>query len=84
MAESSQGRVVWRMEEEMTALTARQTEVLEYIRRFIVREGWPPTTRELATYFGVNQTAALGYLERLEDKKAISRQPKCARAIKIL
>lgn len=68
----------------MTALTPRQTEVLEYIRRFIVREGWPPTTREIATYFGVHQTAAMGYLERLEDKKAITRQPNSARAIKIL
>lgn len=49
-----------------------------------VREGWAPTTREIATYFGVHQTAAMGYLERLEDKKAITRQPNSARAIKIL
>lgn len=65
-------------------LTDRQTEVLDYIRRFLAREGYPPTTREIATYFGIRQTAIIQHLIRLEDKKAISRQPHIARAIKIL
>lgn len=65
-------------------LTEKQSEILDYIRRFVDAAGYPPTTREIASHFGIRQTAAVGHLKLMENKNVISRQPKIARSIKIL
>jgi len=69
----------------MRGLTARQGEVLEYIRHFIATEGLPPSRRDLSHHFGWGSTnAADDYLLALEKKGAIRRIGGAARGIVVL
>lgn len=65
-------------------LTARQAEVLDFIRRFVKTEGYPPTIREIATHLHVNIGAVQGHLEALSRKGALVRAPGIPRAIRVL
>lgn len=63
-------------------LTARQMEILEYLRRSQRQTGIMPSTRELQHYFGfASQTAAMSHLRALERKGVIHRLPGKARAV---
>lgn len=67
-----------------TLLTKRQNEILNYIRKSLEKEGYPPTFREIAAYFNFSgPRAAEKHLLSLERKGYI-RKGKGARAIKIL
>lgn len=63
-------------------LTARQMEILEYLRRSQRQTGIMPSTREIQHYFGfASQTAAMSHLRALERKGVIHRLPGKARAV---
>ena len=47
-------------------LTARQAEVLDFIRQFIAEHKYPPTIREIAMNFGVNMNAIAQSLASIE------------------
>jgi repressor LexA len=65
----------------MAELTARQTEVLEFIRRQQQQTGFPPSSREIQAHFGFqSQTAAMNHLRALERKGVINRTPGKARS----
>jgi repressor LexA len=65
----------------MAELTARQQEVLDFIRRQQQQTGFPPSSREIQTHFGFqSQTAAMNHLRALERKGAINRTPGKARS----
>ncbi|MFT3990468.1 MAG: transcriptional repressor LexA [Luteolibacter sp.] len=65
-----------------TQLTARQHEILEYLRMAQRRTGIMPSTREIQHYFGfASQTAAMSHLRALERKGVIQRLPGKARAV---
>ena len=67
-----------------TTLTARQSEILEYIRSEIAEKSVAPSTREIQRHFGFSsQTAAVQHIRALEAKGAIARHPGKARAIYI-
>jgi repressor LexA len=57
-------------------LTLRQREILNFIQHFIVEQGYPPTIREIATYFGIDYRAALDHLRALEKKGSLARSSK--------
>ena len=60
----------------MAELTARQQEVLDFIRRQQQETGFPPSSREIQTHFGFqSQTAAMNHLRALERKGVINRTP---------
>jgi len=65
-------------------LTARQSEVLNFITDFIGKNGFSPTSREIADHFSVCQTRGAAYILALELKGYISHQPGKMRTIKIL
>ena len=54
-------------------LTARQREIFTYIQRRI-KEGYPPTIREIGSKFGFSEKAAHDHLNALEKKKYIGRE----------
>ena len=57
-----------------SALTARQSQVLETIRAYLVAHGYAPTVRELGALIGVSSTnAVMDHLKALERKGAIVR-----------
>ena len=63
-------------------LTARQQEVLDYLRMTHSKEGIMPSTREIQHHFGfASQTAAMSHLRALERKGAIQRLANKARAV---
>lgn len=57
-------------------LTSRQREILNFIQHFIVKQGYPPTIREIASYFGIDYRAALDHLRALEKKGSLARSSK--------
>ena len=64
-------------------LTGRQREIFTYIQTRI-KEGYPPTIREIGGEFGFSEKAAHDHLNALEKKKYIKREDGKPRAISIL
>jgi repressor LexA len=58
----------------MRELTARQRDVLNFIRAFTVRHGVPPTVREIGEKFRVTPRAAFDHLRALERKGMLQRR----------
>jgi repressor LexA len=68
----------------MRELTARQREILNFIRAFSSREGVPPTVREIGARFKVTPRAAFDHLAALERKGALERRATARRASRSL
>lgn len=63
-------------------LTARQQEILDYLKESQRSTGIMPSTREIQHYFQfASQTAAMSHLRALERKGVIQRLPGKARAV---
>lgn len=63
-------------------LTARQREMLEFLRNYQREHGVMPSTRDIQKAFGFSsQTAAMSHLRALERKGAIQRHAGIARAV---
>lgn len=68
----------------MQALTPRQTEILEFIRRYQQETGYPPTRSEIAQEMGFKSpNAAEEHLKALARKKAIEMVPGASRGIRL-
>ena len=65
-------------------LTARQQEVLSFIRQFSQRHGVPPTVRELGERFRVTPRAAFDHLRALERKGYLRRRVTAGRTSRAL
>ena len=69
----------------MKTLTARQIEVLEYIKNMIDINGMPPTVAELAAGLQLSSTNGVrGHLQALARKGAIELIPGASRGIRVL
>ncbi|MET0852695.1 MAG: transcriptional repressor LexA [Candidatus Rokuibacteriota bacterium] len=58
----------------MKEMTARQREVLAFVRSFIERHGAPPTVREIGERFGFTARAAFDHIRALERKGMLHRR----------
>ena len=58
----------------MRELTARQRDVLNFIRAFTARHGVPPTVREIGDEFKVTPRASFDHLRALERKGMLQRR----------
>ena len=68
----------------MKEMTARQREVLEFIRIFGERHGVPPTVREIGERFDFTARAAFDHLRALERKGMLERRVTGKRASRTL
>lgn len=68
----------------MKEMTARQREVLEFIRTFGERQGVPPTVREIGERFHFTARAAFDHLRALERKGMLERRVTGKRASRTL
>ncbi len=69
----------------MTTLTARQQEILHWIRQYMAEKGMPPTRAELCDAMGFRSpNAAEDHLKALARKGAISLLPGASRGIRLL
>jgi repressor LexA len=68
----------------LAALTARQQEVLEFIRHFMTHAGYPPTVREIGAHFGFVPRSVFDHLKALERKGYLRRIASKSRSLQIL
>ena len=68
----------------MEKLTKKQTNILNFIKDFILKNGYPPTIREIGDQFGVYIRAAQDHLKALEKKGYIVREKGKTRSICLL
>lgn len=47
-------------------------QLVNYIRRFVDRYGFPPTQVEMATHFGVSRNTIIKALKRLKEAGMVS------------
>ena len=66
-------------------LTRKQEETLEFIKKFMVSHGYPPSVREICAGMNLSSPAtAHSHLTQLEDKGFIRKQETKNRAIELL
>jgi repressor LexA len=65
-------------------LTARQREVLDFIRQFTSKAGYPPTVREIGAHFGFVPRSVFDHLKALERKGYLRRETAKSRSLQIL
>ena len=69
----------------MNDLTKRQSEVLNYIKSYIVSHGYPPTVREIGKAFEISSPATVhAHLSHLVEKGFIKKDDSKNRAIELL
>jgi repressor LexA len=69
----------------MDTLTERQSEILQYIKKFISNNGYPPTVREIGEAVGLSSPATIhSHLTHLELKGYIKKDDAKNRAIEVL
>lgn len=66
-------------------LTARQRQILDFIRADIHRRGFPPSVREIGEAVGLSSSSTVhSHLAALESKGLIRRDPSKPRALEVL
>ena len=67
----------------MDLLTPRQQEILDYIRDFQERYGYPPSRREVAGHFGIYPGSVQDHLKALVRKGHLNREPNRSRGLSL-
>lgn len=69
---------------ETVDLTARQRRILEFIREWVERHGYPPSVREIGEAVGLVSPSSVAYqLKELERKGYLRRDPNRPRAVDV-
>ena len=68
----------------MKGLTAKQKEVLEFIKEFINANKYPPTIREVANKFKISVKGSYDHIKALEKKKYLKCHVNRSRAIEVV
>lgn len=70
---------------QMSKLSKRQHDILDFIKQEVKTKGYPPSVREIGEAVGLASSSTVhGHLARLEAKGLIRRDPTKPRAIEIL
>lgn len=70
---------------EFGKISAKQKEILEYIKEEILKKGYPPAVREICEAVNLKSTSSVhSHLETLEKNGYIRRDPTKPRAIEII
>src|SRR5512144_1546549 len=66
-------------------LTRRQHEVLEFVKRYSAKHGYPPTVRDIGKAIGLTSSSTVhAHLANLEKVGLLRRDPSKPRAIEVL
>jgi len=68
----------------MHGLTARQNEILNFIKEYIKEHKYPPAVRDIAEHFGISSKASYDHLRALKRKQYIRSNSSRSRTIEIL
>lgn len=73
------------MKKELEKLTQRQRAIFRFIARFLKKNGYPPTVRDIGKGVGLSSSSTVHFhLNSLEEMGFIKRDPSKPRALKIL
>jgi len=65
-------------------LTERHRKILDYLRKSISEQGYPPSIREIGEATGISSTSVVTYyLKQLSEMGLIEREPKYSRAVRL-
>lgn len=71
--------------DESSSLSARQQDILSFIRDFIREKGYPPAVREIGKAVGLSSSASVhSHLQKLEDGGYLQRDPAKPRAMELV
>ena len=66
-------------------LTKRQREILDFIRTYLEKNGYPPSVRDIGEAVGLNSTSSVhAQLSNLEEKGYLKRDGSSARALSVM
>lgn len=66
-------------------LSSRQKKILAFIERFIQRQGYPPTIREIGEAVNIASTSVVNYnLNKLVDRGYLERSPEVSRGLRLV
>jgi repressor LexA len=69
---------------EASGLTSRQRRILDFIREWVDRHGYPPSVREIGEAVGLVSPSSVAYqLKELEKKGYLRRDPNRPRAVDV-
>ncbi len=69
---------------DATGLTTRQQRILEHLRDFMERRGYPPSMREIGEAVGLTSSSSVAHqLKVLEEKGYVRRDPNRPRALEV-
>lgn len=69
----------------VVAISDRERQVLDFIGAHIAERGYPPTIREIGNQIGATSPSTPHhYLDRLERKGLIRREPRSPRALRLI
>lgn len=69
---------------DMDNLTERQQAILDFLKVYAVRHGYPPTFREIGEHFGFGWAASRTHLKAIQRKGFLKIIPSRSRGIEIL
>ncbi len=73
------------MEKDMRALSAKQQRIIDFVHRFLMNSGYPPTIRDIVNGCSLSSTSVADYhLNILKEKGYIRRHPEISRGIELL
>ena len=67
-----------------SSLTERQRKILQFLKRYVSRRGYPPTLREIAQNFRIKWTQGIEKHLRALEKKGYIKRSSGARSIEIM
>jgi repressor LexA len=71
--------------EGIKALSSKQQSIVDYIRRFLVDRGYPPSIRDIVDGCGISSTSVVDYnLKILDERGYIRRHAEVSRGIELL
>ncbi len=69
----------------MKVLSAKRQHIIDFIHRFLLERGFPPTVRDILSGCGISSTSVVDYhLKALEKQGYIRRHPEVSRGIELL
>src|SRR5689334_5287327 len=69
----------------MVDLTKRQQEILDFIKRYSAKQGYPPTVRDIGKAVGLTSSSTVhAHLANLEKRGLLRRDPSKPRALELL
>ncbi len=65
-------------------LSLRQEGIMEFIRKYLGENGFPPSIREIGKAVGISSTSVVNYnLRRLEERGYLSREKEVSRGLRL-